>query len=115
MLQVQAQLGSVSQTVDGGVRFSVRTQEINSEEKLKLLECAGHTGWILWKQDESEFSAEDVPKEQTEINQKSTSQRLRSVLFILWKQSYQNKEKDFDVWYRRYMNALIDSIKAKLE
>lgn len=48
-----------------------------------------------------------------EFDRKTPSQRLRAVLFILHKQ--QESAQDFDTYYLRYMNDLIEAIKAQLE
>ena len=45
---------------------------------------------------------------------KTPSQRLRAVLFVYWKQ-HKQKEIEFDIFYVRYMNRLIEQIKEKLE
>lgn len=115
MLQVQATLGSVSQTKDGCCRFSVHTQEITNDEKLELLNSAGLTGWLLFKEDEKEFDIKDIPKENTSIESKSLSERLRGVQFIVWKQSYEVQYPNFEEWRRKQMEGLIQQYKDKIE
>jgi len=45
---------------------------------------------------------------------KTPSQRLRAVLYVYWKQ-HKQKDIEFDIFYLRYMNRLIENLKDKLE
>jgi len=43
---------------------------------------------------------------------KTPSERLRSVIFVLWEQT--SKVKTFEVYYLDFMEQLINKVKAKL-
>lgn len=45
---------------------------------------------------------------------KSQSQRIRDHLFVWWKQSFEGKE-EWEVFYRRQTNVIIEKLKEKLE
>lgn len=114
-IQVQAQIGRVSQRVDGSVGFSVTTQDISVDEQLVLMRQAGKTGWLLWKEDENPFDDSDIPKENTKIESKSALQRLRSVIFVLWKQKYTDKYQNFEDFKDRQIESIIEQYKEKLD
>lgn len=52
-------------------------------------------------------------KIEADLDQKSPSQRMRSVLFILWKED--NEGVDFQEYYRRHMEKLIEFLKGKIK
>lgn len=54
-----------------------------------------------------------VFKVNADLESKTPSQRLRNVLYVLWEQSKVNEE--FDSYYRRMMESLIEGVKRKLE
>ena len=69
-------------------------------------------GWLLFSP--NTIQEENIPDEKAELDEgKSPSKRLRSVLFILWKQ--RGKQGDFETYYRAQIERLIDQIKEKLE
>lgn len=55
----------------------------------------------------------DVPDITPEFKgDKTPSQRLRAVLYVLWEQ--QKIQEPFEAYYRRQVEKVIDSVKAKL-
>lgn len=48
-----------------------------------------------------------------EFATKTPSQRLRATIFVWWKQ--QNEPGDFEDFYRRRMETLIESVKSELQ
>jgi hypothetical protein len=85
--------------------------EFQPHEYEVLAENAGSIGWLLFGQ--NEFTLEDLPKEQAEDKDKTPSKRLRSVLFILWKQK--GSVGDFEVYYREQVEKIITKIKSMLD
>jgi len=114
-IQVQAQIGRVYQRVDGSIGFSVVTQDISPEEQLVIMKQAGKMGWLLWREDEKPWGDSEVPKENTKLESKSASQRLRSVIFVLWNQKYSDKYPNFEEFKDRQMEGIIEQYKEKLD
>jgi len=56
---------------------------------------------------------DDLDTVDIEIEGKTKSQRLRSVLFVYWKQS--NQDKEFKDFYSDWMENVITKMKDKLE
>lgn len=97
---------------DGGLSIIFHsTLEVTDEDLLEIRKRRGSVGHLLFK--ENEFDIEDIPEDDVEDERKTASQRLRAVLYYLHKQKGGKKE-DFPRWYRRWMEAKIDSIKEDL-
>lgn len=96
-----------------GLRFS--TPELSPAEKTAIFELQNKNLKMLIQPMDGEIS--EIQEVKAGLDEKTPSQRLRGVLFLLWKQ--QTKETDlevmsFEVYYRQYMERLIESAKNKL-
>lgn len=111
MLKLQAYLTGFGSRSDGSASVRFATQELTTAEFSQLKDHLNGFGWMVF--DENGISTEDIPKEIVEDKDKSPSKRLRAVLFILHKQK--GVERDFETWYRGYMEKLIENVKEKLE
>ena len=56
-------------------------------------------------------------KDNSDSKQKTSSQKLRNSLFILWDQKYKHKEQwqDFDVFYEHQMARITDNVKKYID
>ena len=109
--QVPANLDGVSPLKDGGVSLRFHTQEITAQEKLHLLNKYQTFGYVLFK--ENSFSDSDIPKDDASDNNKTPSQRLRAVIFIMWKQK--GMEGSFEQFYNKKLEYIINQFKERLE
>lgn len=92
-----------------GLRFS--TPELEAAEKTAIFELQGQAlKAIIQPVDGTPDSLVQV---KASLDQKTPGQRLRAVLYLVWKQ--QNQAIDFEVFYREEMNKLIEWVKRKLE
>lgn len=111
-----AQLDSVRFLKDRSVRIGfVSEKEFTSEEKVWLVDrmTEASDGWLLFRPND-EVPADEIPAVDAEAGGKSPSQRLRAVLFLLWKHRYPNQEISFENYYVARMNDFIDAVKSKL-
>lgn len=109
--QVAATLEGISPLKEGGMSLRLHTQELSKEEMVQLMNFYQSFGYMLFAA--QELNEEDIPKEKLSADEeKSPSKRLRSVLFILWKQ--QGGEGDFEAFYRKKMEAIIEQLKSRL-
>ena len=103
---------------DGSVKIVMSTYELNTESAVKLFDLRRSEALMYLSSDnisQEELDALDGFKLSSEKNDgKTPSQRLRAVLYIYWKQHKQN-DFEFDIFYLKYMNRLIDKIKDKLD
>ena len=109
--QAPAYLSSISYHKDGGLRLGITTNELSDEDKVLVTKYHGQFGWVLFQP--NKYQTEDIPKEDADEGSRTPSRRLRAVLFRLWKE--EGSEGDFEVWYRKHMEAFIDVVKSKLD
>ena len=109
--QVPGSLVRANPMKDGGMSLGFYTQDLSSKEKVQLMDFLHSFGWLLFK--ENEFSDSDIPKDDASDDTKKPSQRLRSVIFIYWKQ--QGSKGDFDQFYNQKMEFIISQFKERLE
>lgn len=107
---VPSQITGVRALVDGGLSLNFHTKELDSTQKVKIMDYNFSAGWLLFS--ENSIDEEHIPKDNAEYETKTPSQRLRSTLYVLWKQ--QGEKGDFEVYYRAYIEKLINQIKDKL-
>jgi len=104
-------LTRISSMKDGGLSIGFTTSiELTAEEKLTAFQFHNQLGVLLFK--ENEFKEEEIPQGDAEDESKSPSQRLRAVLFVLWKA--RGEKQDFNVFYRQEIERQIDKIKKLL-
>lgn len=73
------------------------------------------SGWLLFREDEQEFTELDLPKENSGYEDgKTPSTRLRGILFRYWEQFKSKEEPDFETFYRRAIELIIQKYKEKL-
>ena len=108
---IQALLDGVSHRKDGSLGIRFLTQEMPAQDKLVLIELLNTFGWVCFSP--SEVEAADIPETQADDTRKTPSQRLRAVLYLLYKQGEQLET--FDAYYREKMEKLIEHYKGKLD
>jgi hypothetical protein len=114
ILKVPSEIGKVETMSDKGLKLSVYTQELTSEDKAVVFSLQEKLGWFVFS--EAEIEPEDLvslPKIKQEFrSEKTPSERLRAVLYVLW--DHQSIKEPFDAFYKRYMENLIERIKEKI-
>ncbi len=115
LLQIQSVIDKVQTMVDGGLKITIQTNEMNPKDSALLFGLKGKAGWMVFKP--TRVEDEDIvnlPEETTEFKKdKTPSQRLRAVLYILWEQG--KKDVDFDTYYKKRMNLLIEKFKENID
>ena len=115
ILQLPATIEAIKSRVDGTWSLLIGTQELAEEQARILLRLNRKLGWILFKESQMEESdLINIPDAVPEFKgDKTPGQRLRAVLYLLWKQN--PKEKTFDEFYKQQMEKLISWAKEKLK
>jgi len=115
ILQLETTIQKVQTLVDRGLKLEIITPELNPENAAKLFALKGKSGWMLFKPTKiTEAEVIDLPEEVKEFKSDKTSgQRLRAIIFLLWKQSSQ--KETFDQFYKRHLEKLIDQYKERLD
>lgn len=110
-IQTQAVITGVRSKVDRSLGISISTPELTTNEKALFMELQGlNIDLLITPREEANVEVEKIDKE---IETKTSSQRLRAVLFIYWKQS--GEKETFEDFYRKHMEEFIDFVKGKLD
>lgn len=107
---------SLNTRVDGSVKVVFSTQELDPSKGGELFQLRGkYCKCLLSDNNISNVEEEVLDKAQMAKTgkQKTPSQRLRSVLYILWQQS--GVSIPFDDFYKTEVDGIIESIKSKLD
>jgi len=107
---------NLSTRVDGSVRLTFGTQELDSEAAGQVFQLRGKFCKLLISDtnittEESELvdslQIESIPKKH------SPSKRLRGIMFRVWENS--QSLMDFENWYNNEMEKIINSFKQVLD
>lgn len=111
-----AQLNPISRRKDKSVKLSLETRELTPEETLTLMSIEGAEMWLCLAPEESEL---EIPEEKVSLDEKSPSERLRSVLFVWYKQLTEKNPPQylgtFENFRKEKMEWIIEQVKKRLE
>jgi hypothetical protein len=111
--QIPAQMCGAIPKVDKSMSLRFVTQEISNDERAILMDYLGEAGYLLFKSNsfkESEIPSDDAPTDE----QKTPAQRLRGVIYRVWELTPVDRRPEFEGYYRRQVEAIIDQYKSKL-
>lgn len=114
-VQCSAQIDKISSRKDRTLSVLLNTQEMSPEETAQLFDFQGLQIWVAFA--ETSMTYDDITVPDVMISHddtKSPSERLRAVLYILYKQNEKKLNKPFDTYYRETMEKFIESVKVKL-
>ncbi len=118
LLRVPATITKVSTLVDGGLNLVLHTQEIDPDSKALVMDLHNKLGHFVFSASDDIIREEDIPTEPLEEDQKTPSQRLRSVMFVYWKKINEPNPipaVSFDAFYKQQVEKYIDLIKRKID
>jgi hypothetical protein len=104
-------ISSISSKIDGSLGLRLSTPELNTKEKIAILELQGINTEVYLKPLEDEII--DAIVVDKDLEQKTASQRLRSILYLLWKRK--GEKEDFAIYYKNKMEYIIERIKQRLD
>jgi len=113
MFNVPAVISKIQTLKDQSFKLTIECQELAKEEMADVFGLNNKSGWLVFSKNELQKS--DIPEDNAPEfkNDKSPSQRLRSVLFVYWKEAT-DKSIDFDTFYKMWIEKRIEAIKDKL-
>ena len=110
-IQCEVIIEGVSSHKDKSLGLRISTPELKPEVKTLFFELQGLVlSAVFTPKDEPDVEVYKVDKD---INEKSLSERLRGVLYVLYTQEH-NEGEDFTDFYRKKMNALIERLKERI-
>ena len=116
-----------STLADGSFRIFVGTQELSRETMVNVFNLIKQPGYVLISTtaiNQDQIDAVEKATTNAEFSEKTPSQRMRGVLYKLWEKtqpktmngdSGEMEYVDFDLFYKRQMNKIIDHFKTKLD
>lgn len=113
-VKLPAIFSGVKSRKDRSYRLEFDTRELAGEDAAILLNMQMDEGWLLFSPT-STVDQKDIPAGSADSGAggKTPSQRLRAVIFILWKQS--GGQGDFEDYYRHKLEMVIDQFKERIE
>lgn len=112
-IQFSALLDKIESRKDRSLKVIISTQELGGADMAELFGYRDQLGYVTFTPNPE--SNIEVPDEPATDDSKSPSQRLRSVLFVLYKQSYTSKFDKYNQFYDWYMEEIISQVKEKLD
>jgi hypothetical protein len=110
-IQLDIIITSLRARVDGSLGLSLSTPELTAEEKVELMKLQNMVCEALISPKEA-FNAPTVTVDR-EIDKKSQSDRIRAILFLLWKQD--GEKGEFRDYYYKQTEKLIEWLKTKID
>ncbi len=98
---------------DGSASISFDTRELNAEEIFTIMSLRHTEGWLCFAPNENEIV---VPETNAEVDEKSASERLKNVLYVLYKQETEAGRFVglFETFRKERMEQLIEVVKKKI-
>ena len=116
MLSLPVIITKVSTTKDKSFEIKMETQDkstLDAVQKAALLDLIDEFAFVGFRMGDKPIEQMDVPDVVPEFKgDKTPSQRLRAVLYVLWEQT--KPQEEFEPYYRRQIEKIIDSVKSKL-
>lgn len=96
---------------DGSAKITFDTRELNAEEIFTIMSLRHTEGWVCFAPNPDDVS--ETPEEKAEVDEKSPSERLRSVMYVWYKQEFEAGTFVglFDTFRKEKMEQIIESIK----
>lgn len=117
MIILPATLDGHRSLKDRSLKLTFETLELNPQDLFGLIENTGSFGYLAFKREpfsEEEKKMMESLKTDYDDTGKTSSQRLRSVLFLMWKKD--NEGFDSSVkHYEHHMEKLLNHFKSKLD
>ena len=119
-------IDKVSTLADGSLRIYVGTPELSFDTMVNVFNLVKKPGYVLISTNainQDQIDAVEKATTNAEFSEKTPSQRMRGVLYKLWEKTQpktmngdgEMEYVDFDLFYKRQMNKIIDHFKTKLD
>ena len=119
-------IDKVSTLADGSLRVYVGTPELSHETMVNVFSLIKKPGFVLISTNtinQDQIDAVEKATTNAEFSEKTPSQRMRGVLYKIWEKTQPKTMNgdgvmeyvDFDLFYKRQMNKIIDHFKTKLD
>jgi len=120
VLKVPATMQNYRGMSHRSMRITFDTQENLTSDTISQItrqhEKMGHLLFLVEDVKESKIleMATSLPPLEKQKEKKSKAQRLRSSLYVLWKQSHEDKYEEFESFYSLYMENVISNVQKQI-
>ena len=99
---------------DRSISISFDSRELTTEEIVIIMNFQNQEGWLCFAPNTEDIN---IPEERAEVGDKTYSERLRDVLYVLYKQRTESGKYTgiFESFRKTKMEQIIDEVKKKLE
>lgn len=112
VINIPSVVTKITTMADRSIRLLVDTQELTPEAKASVFELHEKYGYFSFVEQPLEELPEVPEYNPIEKNDKTPSERLRAVLYVLWEK--QGSRGDSDAFYRQHMEKFINMVKERL-
>lgn len=112
---IPAIVEKISTLKDGSVCVTIYTQELSTQKAAELFTLRGKLATVYVSP--SEVTQKElglIDSIDPELPQKTPGQRMRNVLWVLWKQDHEGYN-DFKPYYDAKMEGYIDALKQNIK
>lgn len=115
MVSLPVIFNKMTPRVDRSWKLEFETRELHGSEIAILATRLGTEGYIVHSPND-DITVDDVPVGEADsgMEGKTSSERLRGVLYVLWQQRG-SPGGAFEPWRLSQMEVLIDAVKAQLD
>ena len=109
-IKSNAVITSITAKQDGSLGLRIATPELTAEEKVAVMAIQGiNIDLLITPLDTAPAETVEI---KSDVNTKSQGQRIRAVLFLLWKQ--ENEPGTFEEYYHKKTEKFIEELKLLL-
>lgn len=115
IIQLPAIINAPRFRKDKSISISFDSRELTPAEQVAILSLQGTEGYLLFK--ENAIQEEEIPQGDAELETKTQSQRMKSVLYKLYLQDT-GKQKfvgSFESYYKQKTELVIEKYKSLIE
>ncbi len=110
-------VNKVSTLSDGSLSINIHTQELPDDTMMRIFNLRKKPGMVMISSEgisEEDIKLVEEYTSEFEVGKgKTPSQRLRSVLYVVWEQG--DQKYDFPIWYETQMERIINKYKVTLD
>lgn len=117
MIILPTLLDGIRTLKDKTLKVTFETNELNPQELLGLMENINQYGYLCFKKEPFTESEKKIVEElKSDYNErgKSSSQRLRSVLYLMWKKNNEGFDSSIK-HYEHHMEIILNQYKNNLD
>lgn len=112
MLNIPSTINSIKTLADGGLSINLHTNELKPESLAEIFTLKEQQVWATLTPTTINKEDLDIPDVKPEFKgDKTNSQRLRSVIFVIWEST--DKKKTFNEYYNEKTELIINWLKEK--